>query len=47
MRTNVRKSYIFLLEAYTEESIVKYVGFASFAILIWDHIDTFPDEVRF
>lgn len=23
----------------------KYVGFAAFAILIWDHIDTFPDEV--
>ena len=26
--------------------LLKYVGFASFAILIWDHIDTFPDEVR-
>ncbi|KAF9032767.1 hypothetical protein BJ165DRAFT_1516714 [Panaeolus papilionaceus] len=24
-----------------------YVGFASFTILIWDHIDTFSDEVEF
>jgi len=24
-----------------------YVGFASFVILIWDHIDTFPDEVEY
>ena len=29
------------------KSFLKYVGFASFVILIWDHIDTFPDEVRF
>lgn len=25
----------------------KYVGFASFVILVWDHIDTFADEVSF
>ena len=50
MRTNVRKSSIqtlHFLDTYTKILFVKYVGFASFVILIWDHIDTFPDEVRF
>jgi len=23
----------------------QYVGFASFVVLVWDHIDTFADEV--
>ena len=41
-------TYFSLSRAYAEElSFLKYVGFASFAIVIWDHIDTFPDEVRF
>jgi hypothetical protein len=43
------KFYIFcsLEGAWAKELLLlKYVGFASFAILIWDHIDTFPDEVR-
>ncbi|KZP29656.1 hypothetical protein FIBSPDRAFT_177503 [Athelia psychrophila] len=27
--------------------ITRYVGFSAFAILIWDHIITFPDEVKY
>lgn len=26
---------------------MKYVGYVSFAIIVWDHIITFSDEVSF
>ena len=25
--------------------MIQYVGLASYVVLLWDHVDTFPDEV--
>jgi len=34
------------IEDYRNSLLTKYVGVASFTILVWDHIITFPDEVE-
>lgn len=31
----------------SESLITNFVGFASFTVLIWDHVDTFADEVEY
>jgi len=31
----------------SESLITNFVGFASFTVLIWDHVDTFVDEVEY
>ncbi|KAF8813051.1 hypothetical protein BYT27DRAFT_7181879 [Phlegmacium glaucopus] len=36
-----------VLSDISDTIFVKYVGFASFIILLWDHVDTFADEVEY
>jgi len=47
MRTNVHSIHLPANQRQIIDSLIKYVGFASFVVLIWDHIDTFADEVEY
>ncbi|KAI0049405.1 hypothetical protein FA95DRAFT_1677530 [Auriscalpium vulgare] len=36
-----------VVEDFRESTLTRYVGVASFSLMVWDHIITFPDEVEY
>ncbi|KAJ3532700.1 hypothetical protein NMY22_g7635 [Coprinellus aureogranulatus] len=43
----VKMSYPDVIEDVKQQLNTNYMGFASFSMLVWDHIDTFADEVEY